>query len=378
MTLDKNLLIALAATVLSFCTLYTPQPILPLLSAEFGVSPADSALLITLTLAPLGLAPIVYGYFLQAIPARSMLRCAVFLLIIDQLAFFAATEFWHLLALRFIQGLLLPAIFTALMTYCATMAPPGKVRRNMGLYIGATILGGFLSRALGGLLAQLLGWHWMFVVVGLLLVPLWFALRYTDPDAEINFQRLDLRSIRRVLANPLYRNCYLVLFGVFLVFAGILNLLPFRLAEINPAIGPLGISLSYTGYLICVPIAIISARLIQAFGGVRRALLTGLAINFTGLSAYLLPNPTALFATMFIFAAGMFFIHSVLSGLVNELATEHKGVVNGLYVSVYYLSGALGSWLPGPVYLQLGWTPFVLLAGLLLGGAAVFAGRIRV
>ena len=375
--MDKNLSLALAATVLSFCTLYTPQPILPLLSAEFGVSAADSALLVTLTLAPLGLAPIVYGYFLQAIPARTMLRGAVLLLILDQLAFFFATAFWHLLALRFLQGLLLPAIFTALMTYCATMARPGEVRRAMGWYIGATVLGGFLSRVLSGALVEWLGWQWMFVCMGLALLPLWVALRYTDADAEINFQRLDLRSIRRVLSDPLYRHCYLVLFSAFLVFSGVLNLLPFRSSDIDPAIGPFGISLAYTGYLVCVPIAILSERMIRAIGGVRRALLTGLGVNFIGLAAYLLPNIPALFATMFIFAAGMFSIHAALSGLVNERATEHKGVVNGLYVSVYYLSGALGSWLPGYVYQYSGWTTFLYLSALLLATAAVFAGKIR-
>lgn len=375
--MDKNLSLALAATVLSFCTLYTPQPILPLLSAEFGVSAADSALLVTLTLAPLGLAPIVYGYFLQAIPARTMLRGAVLLLILDQLAFFFATAFWHLLALRFLQGLLLPAIFTALMTYCATMARPGEVRRAMGWYIGATVLGGFLSRVLSGALVEWLGWQWMFVCMGLALLPLWVALRYTDADAEINFQRLDLRSIRRVLSDPLYRHCYLVLFSAFLVFSGVLNLLPFRSSDIDPAIGPFGISLAYTGYLVCVPIAILSERMIRAIGGVRRALLTGLGVNFIGLAAYLLPNIPALFATMFIFAAGMFSIHAALSGLVNERATEHKGVVNGLYVSVYYLSGALGSWLPGYVYQYSGWTTFLYLSALLLATAALFAGKIR-
>jgi len=375
--MDKNLSLALAATVLSFCTLYTPQPILPLLSAEFGVSAADSALLVTLTLAPLGLAPIVYGYFLQAIPARTMLRGAVLLLILDQLAFFFATAFWHLLALRFLQGLLLPAIFTALMTYCATMARPGEVRRAMGWYIGATVLGGFLSRVLSGALVEWVGWQWMFVCMGLALLPLWVALRYTDADAEINFQRLDLRSIRRVLSDPLYRHCYLVLFAAFLVFSGVLNLLPFRSSDIDPAIGPFGISLAYTGYLVCVPIAILSERMIRAIGGVRRALLTGLGVNFIGLAAYLSPNIPALFATMFIFAAGMFSIHAALSGLVNERATEHKGVVNGLYVSVYYLSGALGSWLPGYVYQYSGWTTFLYLSALLLATAAVFAGKIR-
>ena len=375
--MNKNLLIALCTTFLSFCTLYTPQPILPLLSAEFGVSPADSALLITVTLVPLGLAPIVYGYFLQAIPARSMLRTAVLLLIINQLAFFAATEFWHLLALRFVQGLLMPAIFTSLMTYCASMAPPHKVRQIMGFYIGATILGGFMSRVLGGFLTDLLGWHWMFVLVGLMLAPVWVLLRYIDADAEINFQRLDLDSIGRVLANPLYRNGYLVLFGVFAVFSGILNVLPFRLGEIDPSAGPLSSSLLYAGYLIGIPIAIISARLIRTFGSVRRALLLGLGANAVGLLIYTLPSTRVLFATMFIFAASMFFIHAVLSGLANERATEHKGVVNGLYVSVYYLSGSLGSGLAGYAYLALGWEILVPVSLLLLAGAALFAGKIR-
>lgn len=376
--MNKNLLIALGTTFLSFCTLYTPQPILPLLAAEFGVRPADSALLITVTLAPLGLAPIVYGYFLQAIPARSMLRWAVFLLIINQLAFFAADEFWHLLALRFVQGLLMPAIFTSLMTYCASMAPPGQVRRTMGMYIGATILGGFLSRFLGGFITHLLGWHAAFVALGLALIPIWVLLRHIDADAEINFARLSIRSIKRTLADPLYRNCYLVLFGVFVVFAGVLNLLPFRAAELDRALGPLGISLLYTGYLIGIPLAIVSERLVRAAGAFSRALLIGLAINFIGLLAYLLPSANVLFAAMFVYAASMFFIHAALSGLVNDLATEHKGVVNGLYVSVYYLSGALGSWLPGYVYSGLGWRTWVLLAALVVAAAALFAKKIRV
>ena len=376
--MNKNLLITLCTTFLSFCTLYTPQPMLPLLSEEFGVSPADSALLITVTLAPLGLAPIVYGYFLQAIPARTMLRSAVLLLIINQLALFFATEFWHLLTLRFAQGLLMPAILTSLMTYCATMAAPDKMQKTMGLYVGATIFGGFLSRVLSGLITDLLGWNYVFMAMGLLLMPVWILLRYIDADAEINFQRLDLRSIKRVLANPLYRNSYLVLFGVFFVFAGTLNLLPFRLGEIDPSIGPLGISLLYTGYLIGIPVAIVSEQLIRACGNLSRALLMGLAINAIGLAAYLLPDTALLFATMLVFACGMFFIHSTLSGLVNAHATEHKGVVNGLYVSVYYLSGALGSWLPGYVYLGLGWQALILISMLVLAAIALVAAKIKI
>ncbi len=376
--MNKNLLLALCTTCLAFCTLYTPQPILPLLASEFGVSRTDAALLTTLTLAPLGVAPIVYGYFLQAIPARSMLRWAVFLLAVNQLAFLAAVEFWHVLALRFAQGLLMPAILTALMTYCATMAAPGRVRLTMGFYIGATIFGGFLSRTLGGVLAQWLGWQWAFAALGLMLLPLWALLRHLDADAEINFQRLSIHSIKRVLANPLYRHIYVVLSVAFLVFGGLLNLLPFRLADLDPSLGSAAISAGYAGYLVGIPAAIFATRGVRACGTLRHAIRLSLGLSIGALLAYMLPSVTVMIGLMFILAASMFFVHAALSGVVNDLATEHKGVVNGLYVSVYYLSSALGSWLLGFVYLGLGWPVFMLLAAAAVAAAALYAGRIKV
>lgn len=106
----------MCVTFVAFCTLYTPQPLLPLLAAEFSVSPGDAGLLMTVTLLPLGIAPVLYGYFLQAIPARLMLSVALSLLMLNQFAFYLVDEFWQLIVLRATQGLLLPAIFTALMT----------------------------------------------------------------------------------------------------------------------------------------------------------------------------------------------------------------------------------------------------------------------
>ena len=84
----RDLFITLCATVVSFSTLYIPQPMLPLLADQFSVSSSDAGLLITITFLPLGLAPIVYGYFLQAIPARLMLTVAMVLLMLNLLAFY--------------------------------------------------------------------------------------------------------------------------------------------------------------------------------------------------------------------------------------------------------------------------------------------------
>ena len=370
---SRNLYIALFATVASFTTLYIPQPMLPMLAQEFNISAARAGLLITVTFIPLGLAPVVYGYFLQAIPARAMLSVALALLAVDQLAFYFASEFWHLLLLRSIQGLLLPAIFTALMTYCSTMATSNNIRGTMGLYIGATVSGGFLGRVIGGYFASDYSWYTSYVFMGLLLILPLFALRYASADAEVSFSRLDIRSISRVMKTRYNRYLYAVLSAVFFVYASILNLIPFRLLEINPEVSPALISSIYTGYLIGVPIALYSEKLAKLLGSDRRGLLTGLGLTGSAMLCYLMRDFSVLLVMMFCFAGGFFFIHATLSGLVNHQATEHKGVVNGLYVSIYYLSGALASWLPGIVYEVYGWSTVItmLMLVLILGGWCV-------
>jgi YNFM family putative membrane transporter len=367
MILTRNLVVALIATVIAFSTLYIPQPMLPLLADQFAVSTGEAGLLMTLAMLPLAVAPVLYGYFLQAIPARLMLQVALSLLALNQVCFVFADEFWHLLALRLMQGMLLPAIFTALMTYCASMVPPGLVRRVMGFYIGATIIGGFIGRLVGGVFASSFDWHSAFVVMGLMqLVPLVLLMR-VEADAAINFARLDSRSISRVLSRRNYRFMFLSLAAVFFVFSGILNIVPFHLRDIAPDSTPLVISMLYLGYLVGAPMSFFSDSISRWLGDERRGLLLGLGLHGCGLVMLLFVALQGLIITMFFLAAGFFLIHALLSGLANHLAQEHKGVVNGLYVSIYYFSGALGSWLPGYLYEGVGWQGMILVFVLILG-----------
>ncbi len=377
MIFTPNLVIALIATVVSFSTLYIPQPMLPLLAESFGVSAGEAGLLMTVAMLPLAFAPSVYGYFLQAIPAKLMLTVALALLALDQVCFYFADEFWHLIVLRLLQGLLLPAIFTALMTYCASMVPAQLVRRAMGFYIGATILGGFSGRLVGGIFASSFDWRSAFVVMGLMqLLPLLLLTRVKS-DADINFARLDPKSISRVLLDRNFRFMFLSLASVFFVFSGILNIVPFHLSNIEPTSTPFVISLLYLGYLVGAPVSFfsdsISKRLIDERGG----LWLGLVIHGFGLVMLLFVAFEGLVLVMFFLAAGFFLIHALLSGLANHLSQEHKGVVNGLYVSIYYFSGALGSWLPGYLFEGLGWNGMIIVFMLILGFCAWTISQLR-
>lgn len=304
MIFTPNLVIALIATVISFSTLYIPQPMLPLLAESFGVSAGEAGLLMTVAMLPLAIAPSVYGYFLQAIPAKLMLTVALVLLMFDQVCFYFADEFWHLIVLRLLQGLLLPAIFTALMTYCASMVPAQLVRRAMGLYIGATILGGFSGRLMGGVFASSFDWRSAFVVMGLMqLIPLLLLTR-VESDADINFARLDPKSISRVLLNRNFRFMFLSLASVFFVFSGILNIVPFHLQNIDATATPFIISLLYLGYLVGAPVSFFSDSISKLLNDERQGLWLGLLIHGFGLVMLLMVAFKGLVLMMFFLAAG--------------------------------------------------------------------------
>ena len=66
-----------------------------------------------------------------------------------------------------------------------------------------------------------------------------------------------------------------------------------------------------------------------------------------------------LIAQVFVMCLGMFVIHTLAASEVNHNARSLGGVVNGLYVSLYYAGGAFGAWLMGYIYELFGWTLFL-------------------
>ena len=372
-----ELRLLLYTTVAAFCALYAPQPILPRLAEDFGVSPSDASLLISATLIPLGLAPVFYGYLIEAVPARLLLLGAIALLIIGQLMFASTDHYGVLLASRLLQGLAFPAAFTAIMTYCSSTATTDSVRRIIGYYVAATILGGFAGRLISGFIASAFSWRETFVLLALMLGVAFVLILRLPNDTRIDFARLDRRAIGQVLRHRPSRYGLLVIFCVFFIFASLLNALPFHLRESAPALSDFVISLVYAGYIMGVIVALRVAWISQRLGGDLNVIQTGIAVFALGTALFALPGTLTAIAVMFVFATGMFMVHSTLSGFLNHLASERKGVVNGLYISFYYAGGAIGSWLPTIIYSRFGWPTFLaaLIGVCLLAG--YFSHRLR-
>lgn len=372
----KALPVVLISTVLTLSALYVPQPLLPVLAEQFAVSRELAALLTTIAFIPLSLAPLVYGYLLETVTARQVLRVAFLLLGTSSLAMgFVDTYSW-MLGWRLFQGLLIPAILTALMTYTSQSVAKGDVQRAMAWYIGATIVGGFAGRALSGMIASLVHWRGSFLVLGVSLLCVWLGLAKLPKSGTVSLQRPRLGLIREVLGKPLFLRSYLMVFCFFLAFAAVMNFLPFRLTELTSDADEFRIGMAYSGYMMGV-LASLNAVKIQAWcGGVKRTIILALSVYLLALVLLGTPSVVVLLTTMFLFCGAMFLAHATATGLLNHMAEEHKGMVNGLYVAFYYGGGALGSFLPGYVYGWFGWNGFILLLALVVCVALFLAAGI--
>ncbi|MGF1525831.1 MAG: MFS transporter [Candidatus Competibacterales bacterium] len=357
----------LYTAVLAFMSLYAPQPVLPLLADTLAVSPEEVALLITVSLLPLGLAPVAYGYWLETVPARPLLVGATGALALTQLPFLWSDSFGLLLAARTLQGLLLPAIFTGLMAHLTATAPAGEVRRVLGYYIAATITGGFGGRLLTALMAEYASWRYAFALLALGLAAAALALLASRAQRAPSFARVRLATAWHLWRRPPLWRGYVIIFLAFGCFASLFNVLPFHLLTLDPTLGAAQLGWAYSGYLIGIVIAVNTATLSRWVGGSVAALQLGLWIFIGATLSFAIPALAWQFVAVWLFCAGMFTIHSTLSGYLNQLVSDYRGVVNGLYVACYYTGGTLGSFIPYYAYRQGGLTVYVaVLATLLL------------
>lgn len=372
----RSLTTILIATVLTLSALYVPQPLLPVLAAQFSVSREQAALLTTIVFIPLSLAPLAYGFLLEAVPAKRILRVAMLLLGLSSLALAFVDSYSWMLGWRLFQGVLIPALLTALMTYTAQSSARGDMQRAMAWYIGATIAGGFAGRALSGIIASLFHWRGSFLLFGVSLLIAWIWLAQLPDTATMRMQRPRLGLIREILSEPVFRHSYLMVFCFFLVFAAVMNFLPFRLTELTNDADELRIGLAYSGYLMGLFASLNAVRLQRWCGGVEKTMVIALVLYLLALVLLGIPSVALLLATMFLFCGAMFLTHATATGLLNRIADEHKGMINGLYVAFYYGGGAVGSILPGYIYRGFGWVGFIMLLAAVVVVALLLATRL--
>jgi MFS transporter, YNFM family, putative membrane transport protein len=85
---------------------------------------------------------------------------------------------WTLIAVRFLQGLFIPALTTCLAAFLSKALPIDRLNVVMGSYVSATVIGGVGGRLLGGWLHPPLHWRYAFLsAAAMVLVAAFNAFR---------------------------------------------------------------------------------------------------------------------------------------------------------------------------------------------------------
>ncbi|MHA6798562.1 MFS transporter [Bounagaea algeriensis] len=368
-----------------FALLYAPQPVLPQLSADFGLSPGTVALLVSAATLGLAVAAIPLGTLSQAVSRRTLMIVALVTAEVLGLVMPWIGNFPLMVGLRFVQGAAIAGLAAIAAAYLAEETGGRQLGVTMGLYVAGTTVGGMSGRLLGGVAGDFLGWHGGMFTVAVMAAVCTAAFVVLLP-AEQHHQREPLRwrplleGLSAALRDPVLYAPYLVAALGMGAFVAVYNVLSFRLSAPPLNVPPALAALAFLAYAAGTVTSALAGRAADRWGR-GATLLGGLAAAVVGLGLMLSERLPVLLLGLVVFTGGFFAAHAVANGWVSARASSRvRGQASAIYQFAYYGGSSLGGVLGGVAYGAWGWTGMsALLASwfLLAAVGVVLASRQR-
>jgi predicted MFS family arabinose efflux permease len=270
-----------------------------------------------------------------------------------------ATTVPQLVAWRFIQGLLVPPIFTVTVAYIGDEWPPRDVARIAGVYVTGASIGGFSGRFIPGVLTDIIGWRPAIAVVAAITLVTAVVVSLTLPR-ERQFVRSGglLTSLIQMLRHFRDRRLiatYAIGFGVLFNFIAAFTYVSFHLAGPPYNFSPTMLGALFFTYLVSSPLLPWSGRAIALFGR-RRFVLAMIALWIVGALLLLAPPVTVIVAGLTLCAVCGMLCQTISTGYVTLTAKEGRSSAVGLYASIFYIGGSAGAFLTGIAWATAGWS----------------------
>ena len=366
-----------SAGLATFALLYCVQPILPVLSQQFGVTPAESSISLSLATGLMALGLLFTGPLSDAIGRKSVMVTGLLLAALCTLLS-ATMVSWHgILIMRALTGLALSGVAAVGMTYLSEEIHPSMVAFSMGLYISGNSIGGMSGRLLSGVITDFASWRIAVTTIGCfsLAAALMFwkilpASRHFRPSSlKPRNLLINFRLHWRDAGLPLLFAEGFLLMGAFVT---LFNYIGYRLLS-----APWFMSQAVVGLLSVVYLtgswSSPKAGAMTARFGRGPVLLFFTATMLAGLLFTAFNSLWLILVGMMLFAAGFFAAHSVASGWIGPRARRAKGQASSLYLFSYYVGSSVAGTLGGVFWHSFGWpgvTCFIaalLLLALLVG-----------
>jgi len=375
----RNLIVISFSASVAFTAMYSTQPILPQISQEFRVSPAEAGLTLLAVTFALAVASLGAGRMADAIGTRRMMLICGILLSVFSVAAPLAPTFASLVALRVAQGLAVPGITIAGLAYLHNELPPAWRGRVSGFYIAANTLGGLLGRLMVGLTVETLGWRgglalvagW--VVLGTLALAL--AIAPSSRRRPETTSQPTARSVRPPSLAVIIRKLWwapLIGGTIFLPFLTVFSYAPYLLEGPPFHLSPTRTSLIYLVYLLGAVASPVAGNISDRVGR-RPTIQVSLAIAFVGLACTLVDMLPLILLGLALVCTGSLMAHVVanasVSDAANPLGAQARATALALYTLGFYIGGGIGSFVPGLAFVTFGWNGVIALCVVAVVGA---------
>lgn len=370
-----------SAGLATFALLYCVQPILPVLSQEFGVSPASSSISLSISTAMLAIGLLFTGPLSDAIGRKPVMVTALLLASSCTLLSTMMTSWHGILTMRALIGLSLSGVAAVGMTYLSEEIHPSVVAFSMGLYISGNSIGGMSGRLLSGVFTDVFNWRIAVAAIGCFALAAAFMFWKILPESR-HFRPSSLRPKTLFINFRLHwrdKGLPLLFAEGFLLmgaFVTLFNYIGYRLMEAPWFLSQAVVGLLSVAYLTGTWSSPKAGAMTAKYGrGPVMIFSTG--IMLLGLLLTVFSPLILIFAGMLLFSAGFFAAHSVASGWIGPRAKRAKGQASSLYLFSYYLGSSLAGTLGGLFWHQYGWYGVAGFIGSLLVMALLVGCRLH-
>jgi predicted MFS family arabinose efflux permease len=386
-TITRSQTLLFAASVGIIVTnLFAPQTLVGLIGPSLGAAASESGLVSMATL--LGYAAGLF--FLVPLSDLTENRALVLRMLWAAALAAAAASFApsaaSLLAVLFVLGAACSCI-QVLVPVAASMAPAGQEGRVIGDVMSGLMIGILLSRPIASLVADIFGWRAFYGIsaaaLALLAILLGLTLPRRKPPAHASYAGLIASLVGLLAREPVLRrraftaSLVMAAFSVFWTAVALrLSAPPFDLgqkgialfalvgaggAAVTPIFGRAGDRGFTRPATVVCHLVLIAALGLAAWAGMgagaAKAGGAWLPLVLMGISAVLLD-------------IGVTGDQTLGRRAVNLLQPKARGRINGLFVGIFFIGGAIGSLLAGIAWAWGGWSA-VCAVGALFGVVAL-------
>lgn len=380
LSISRSAVITSYATLLTLCCTvtfacyfgsYMRMPVVPLYATSLGATPFHVGMINSSFLLMAGLLSLPLGILSDRIGRKLLILLGLFILSCASLLLYYARTPLQMVWLHLFLGIGLAAFAPTMMSFVADFSPLTHLGRSYGWYTTALYGGMSLGPAMGGFIAQRLGFNQVFIISGIFILTMVGVVYFFLPRARHVLVNKPKRQNTKAAAKALFKNrpliaCWLVTLGGCFGLGMFITFVPLHAHNQGLKIGQIGVVFGAQALLNAlsrIPFGHLSDRVARRSNLVVYGLL-GFSLSMAGFGV---AHNVLLFLVC---AAGlgisMGLGFTAIGALIAEVVpAEARGLAMGGYNTCIYLGMMLSSATMGAAIRGIGFSKGFFLTALI-------------